>query len=171
MSNLPASHANKHLYLSTLEVEPLRVGTIYDELPLHCTLMHRFHPELSADELADSVKTLFDKTPALVLTAYEHTKLGPKQIPVSLIRLTKELDNLNMQLFDQLNELEVEYTAPQWVGKGHVFHVTDRDNEVLEAGKSHATDTVYLIEVIDHKRVIRKRYELGGRVRGSAAPQ
>lgn len=159
MSNSPTAHADKHLYLFTLEVEPLIVGATYDELPLHCTLMHRFYSELS-----DSEKQLFDKTPPLVLTAYEHGKLGPKQVPVSLIRLTEELDDLNMRLFNQLNKLEVEYTAPQWVGKGHVFHVTDRDNEVLEVGKSHATYTAYLIKVVDHKRVIRKRFELGGEI-------
>lgn len=161
MGNSPASHANKHLYLFTLEVEPLKVGTTYDELPLHCTLMHRFYSGLSVEELSESVKPLFDKTSPLVLTAYEHSELGPKQIPVSLIRLTEELDDLNMRLFDYLNKLGVEYTAPQWIGKGHVFHVTDRENEVVEVGESHAAKMAYLIEVIDHKRAVRKRFELG----------
>lgn len=168
MSSPLVTHTDKHLYLFTLEVDSLKVGTTYDELPLHCTLMHRFYSELSVEELSDHVKPLFDKTSPLVLTAYEHSILGPKQVPVSLIRPTKELEDLNIRLFDHLNELEVKYTAPQWVGKGHVFHVTDRENEVMEAGESHTAKMAYLIEVIDHKRVIRKRFELGGRVRSIA---
>lgn len=160
LSNSLVSHTGKHLYLFTLEVEPLKVGAIYDELPLHCTLMHRFYSRLSAEELSDSIKPLFDKSPPITLTVYEHTKLGPKQVPVCLISLTKELDNLNMQLFNQLNQLEVEYTAPQWVGKGHVFHVTDRKNEKLDVGGNRICKAAYLIEVVDHKRIVRKRFEL-----------
>lgn len=123
--------------------------------------MHRFYSELSADELADSVSSLFDKTPQVPLAAYKHTKLGPKQVPVSLIKLTEELDNLNIQLYNQLNKLGVEYTAPQWVGKEHVFHVTDRVSDRLEINDDYVSKAVYLIEVIDHKRIIRQRYELG----------
>ena len=168
MSSPLATRTDKHLYLFTLEVGPLKVGTTYDELPLHCTLMHRFHSVLSIEELSDHVKPIFDKTSPLVLTAYEHSILGPKQVSVSLIRLTKELDDLNMRLFDCLSELKVEYTASQWVGKGHVFHVTDRENEVLEVGESRTVKVAYLIEVIGHKRAVRKRFELGGRVRSIA---
>jgi hypothetical protein len=151
-----------YLYLFTLEVEPLRVGGVFDELPLHCTLMHRFYSELSADELGDNVRSLFDKTPQVLLTAYKHTKLGPKQVPVSLIKLTEELDKLNMQVYNQLNKLEVEYTTPQWVGKGHVFHVTDRIPDRLEINEGYVSKAAYLIEVVDHKRIIRQQYELGG---------
>lgn len=161
------SLGNPHLYLFTLEVTPLEVGRTYDELPLHCTLMHRFYSELSVDELSNNVKSLFDKTPPITLAVYEHTRLGPKQVPVSLIELTEALDSLNMQLFDQLNKLEVEYTAPQWVGKGHVFHITDRENEALEIGRDRTSEVIYLIEVVDRKRVIRERFDLDGRVQPS----
>jgi hypothetical protein len=159
----------RHCYLFTLAVVPLTVGTIYEELPLHCTLMHRFWSALTPKELADKVHSLFDTTPQLALTAYEHTKLGPKHMAVSLIKITKELDALNMQLYQFLNKLKVEYTAPQWVGKGHVFHVTEREDARLAVGGTHVSKAIYLIEVnvagYEGKRIVREWFELGGFVR------
>jgi len=158
----------RHLYLLTLEVIPLKVGEAYDELPLHCTLMHRFWSSLSPEELTAAVHDLFDGTPPLTLNAYECKLLGPKQVAVSLLELTKELDALNMRLYELLNQLTVEYTAPEWVGKGHVFHVTERENARLEIGSKHVSKAAYLIEVevpgYGHKRVVRARFELNGRV-------
>jgi len=156
--------SRKHCYLFVLEVVPLQVGAVYDELPLHCTLMHRFWSELSAVELAGKVKPLFDVTPPVVLATYKRTLLGPKQLAVSLLELTGELDSLNMQLYALLNELGVEYTASQWVGKGHVFHVTDRESKRLEIGSKQTCAAVYLIEVkvpgYDHQRFVRVKFDL-----------
>jgi 8-oxo-dGTP diphosphatase len=150
----------KHLYLFTLEVAPLKVGNVYDELPLHCTLMHRFWSELSVEELATKVGSLFAETTSLPLIVRERTMLGPKQVSVSLLKPSDELEILNMQLFELLNGLQVEYTAPQWVGKGHVFHVTDHEDERLELGSTHTSKAAYLIEVVDNQRIVRKKFEL-----------
>jgi hypothetical protein len=156
----------KHCYLFALEVAPLHVGDAYDELPLHCTLMHRFWSGLPVDELTDKVRSLFDKTPPIVLAAQKHTLLGPKQVAVSLIKPTEPLAALNMRLYELLNGLGVEYTAPQWVGKGHVFHVTDREQATLGVGQQHLSQAAYLIEVKvpghDHQRFVRARFELAG---------
>jgi hypothetical protein len=144
----------------------MQVGNVYDELPMHCTLMHRFWSELSVVELASKVKPLFEVTPSVVLATYKRTLLGPKQLAVSLLELTDELDSLNMQLYELLSELGVEYTAPQWVGKGHVFHITDRESERLEIGSKQPCNTVYLIEVKvpghDYQRFVQAKFDLAG---------
>jgi len=156
--------ADRHCYLFTLEVEPLKVGATYDELPLHCTLMPRFWSSLGAVELGSKVQKLLDNRPPVVLRAYESTLLGPKQVAANLIELTNELSSLNMSLYELLNELGVTYDNPAWVGKGHIFHVTEREHEKLEIGTTHLSKAVYLIEVkvpgYEHKRVVRQRFRL-----------
>src|SRR6266702_2204286 len=147
-----------HCYLFALEIAPMNVGNIYDDLPLHCTLMHRFWSDLDAEELAEKVRAFFAALPPVVLTAQERLKLGPKQVTVSEIALTPEVENLHMTLYKLLNELGVEYTAPEWVGTGYRAHATERENARLEVGTSYTSSAAYLIEVNvprhEHKRVV-----------------
>jgi hypothetical protein len=154
----------KHCYLFALEIEPMEVGGVYDELPLHCTLMHRFWCDLLPEELADKVQLLFSGLQPLPLKARERLLLGPKQVAVSELELTESLRNLHMQLFDLLNTLGVEYTEPAWVGDGYRAHATERKNAKLEIGTEHISRSVYLIEVkvpgYDHKRFVRTKLNL-----------
>ena len=155
---------NNHCYLFALEIAPMEVGHIYDELPLHCTLMHRFWSKLSPDEFAAKVRPFFEQTPAVLLKAYEHLLLGPKQMAVSEIELTEELSGLHMQLYKILNDLKVDYTAPEWVGEGYRAHASDRKDARLEVGKQHLSPAVYLIEVEvpehEKQRIIRTKFDL-----------
>ncbi|HEX9153479.1 MAG TPA: hypothetical protein VF809_01535, partial [Candidatus Saccharimonadales bacterium] len=75
---------SKHCYLFALEVQPLEVGAVYDELPLHCTLMHRFLSELSTEVLVGRVQSFFNGVAPVKLMPYEHLLLGPKQLPVEV---------------------------------------------------------------------------------------
>lgn len=155
---------NRRCYLFAFEVASLEIGQLYDELPLHCTLMHRFWSVLSPEELASKVRDIFDATPPVVLEAERRELLGPKQVAVSLIKPTPALDTLNMRLFDRLNSLGVEYTEPLFVGKHHIFHVTERERSRLEISNRHISGAVYLIEVKipghDHARLIRHKFKL-----------
>jgi 8-oxo-dGTP pyrophosphatase MutT (NUDIX family) len=56
-----------HCYLFALEVVPLEVGAVYDELPLHCTLMHRFWTRLTPTELVAQTENVFRDTQPLSL--------------------------------------------------------------------------------------------------------
>jgi hypothetical protein len=154
-----------HCYLFTLEVDPLEVNKAYDELLLHCTLMPRFWSKLTPDKLAASVKELFDETLPLPLIADKSAKLGPKQLPVSLLQLTSELSYLNMQLYNVLNSLGVTYESSQWVGEKHIFHVTDREHTKLAIGDTNISKTAYLIETRipgnEHQRVVHLAFALG----------
>lgn len=69
----------KHCYLFALEVKPMKVGDIYEELPLHCTLMHRFWSELDPEVLADKMKDFFKEIQAVILKPHERLLLGPKK--------------------------------------------------------------------------------------------
>lgn len=155
---------NNHCYLFALEVTPLHVGDIYDELPLHCTLMHRFWSDLEPEILAAKVSDFFKETRHVTLKPHERLLLGPKQVPVSELELTDELKRLHMGLYEILNDLGVEYTAPEWVGDGYRAHVTERENARLEVGSEQNSNAVYLIEVNvpghDHKRLVRHKFVL-----------
>lgn len=141
------------------------VGDTYEELPLHCTLMHRFWSELDPEVLADKLSEFFKTIQPILLKPYEHLLLGPKQVPVSELELTDQFKDLHMRLYESLNDLGVEYTAPEWVGDGYRAHVTERENARLEVGTEYVSKAVYLIEVKvpghDHKRLIRHKFELG----------
>lgn len=154
----------KHCYLFALEIAPLSVGQVYEELPLHCTLMHRFWTDLSPEQLADHVQEIFAGMSRIDLIVEEKQRLGPKQVTASKLMPTAELIRLHMKLYETLNSLSVTYTAPEWVGEGYTPHATDRVDSQLEAGESHLSGAVYLVEVkvpgLDHKRIIRHRFDL-----------
>jgi hypothetical protein len=154
-----------HCYLFALEVVPMQVGDVYDELPLHCTLMHRFWLDLSPEDFTHQITSLFKQIAPIKLIAHEHLLLGPKQLPVSELTLTDELRQLHMEIYTFLNKIGVEYTAPEWVGKGYRAHITERDSVRLEVGAEHISKAVYLIEVNvpghEHKRIIRAKFDLG----------
>jgi hypothetical protein len=155
---------NKHCYLFALEVIPMSVGDIYEELPLHCTLMHRFWSELEPEVLANKVYDFLKEVKPITLKPYERLLLGPKQVPVSELELTDEFKHLHMGLYELLNDLGVVYTAPEWVGERYRAHVTERENARLEVGSEQDSNAVYLIEVevpkYDHKRLIRAKFDL-----------
>jgi hypothetical protein len=155
---------NNHCYLFALEINPLEVGGVYDELPLHCTLMHRFWSKLNPDDLSDKVQSLLATYKQVRLNAIERTVLGPKRVTVSEIEFTDEFKNLHMALYKLLNDLDVEYTAPEWVGNGYKAHVTERENVKLTVGSQHVSKAIYLIEVEvpehENKRLIRTKFDL-----------
>ncbi len=158
---------HRRCYLFALEVAPLTIGRAYDELPLHCTLMHRFWVEMSPEDLMAKVHDVLVATPVLSLRVIGRTLLGPKQVSVSLIEHAADLETLNARLFERLNELGVEYVAPQWVGQGHVFHVTDKPGSLLKDGVTKTAGAVYLIEVnvpgYEGKRIPRTKFALNTR--------
>ncbi len=156
----------RHLYLFTIEIDPLTVGAIYETLPSHCTLMFRFWSSLDADTLADKVKPLFERTSPFHITFGEKTLLGPNHVAAMLLEQSPELKDLQMRLYRQLAELGVEYTEPAYVGEGYKPHVSEREGITFTPGQRQAIRVAYLIEVgtTEHvrKRIIRAKFELKG---------
>ena len=150
----------KRCYLVTLEITPLEVGRTYDVLPSHLTLMSRFLSEQTPDELADAVRSVFTQTPPVELIFGDIEALGPKQVQAHMVQSPSEAA-LHDRLHSCLNELAVRYEYPAFVGAGHKAHVTLRDGVLFEAGSVRICSAAYLIEIVDHKRVIRAHFELG----------
>lgn len=151
----------KYRYLFTLEVAPLEVGKTYDELPSHLTLMSRFLSELSVDKLAEVVRPLFSQTGAVELVFGEVAELGPKKLMVHIVVRTDELKKLHVKLCSLLNAAKVEYEYPQFIGDNHKPHVTLREEAQFVKGDKLVVQAVYLIEIVDKKRVVRAKFDLG----------
>ena len=135
---------SKHCYLFALEVEPLLVGVGITQLPLHCTIMHRFLSDLEPSDLMKEVQSVFRNIKPILLKSGREEMFGK---PVNVIEQSAELIKLHKSLHDMLIDLPVEFTAPQWVGNGYTPHVSHQGNISLPTGTEHTVNAVYLIEV------------------------
>ena len=154
-----AQEVMQYLYLFTLEITPLEVGRTYDELPSHLTLMSRFMSDLAAQELTSRVRLLFMSMTPPQLRFNETIKIGPKQVTAHMVTSADE-KTLHEELRILLDEANVDYQYPQFIGDGHKPHVTVRDGARFEPGDEHTVKAAYLIEVVNGRRVIRSRFEL-----------
>jgi hypothetical protein len=149
----------KHTYLFTLEITPLEVGRVYDELPSHLTLMSRFLSNLSPEELAAAAQPFFVVTIPVNLVFGETIQLGPKKVTAHMVRSSGEL-KLHDKLQELLGAIKVEHQYPEFIGGNHKPHVTEREGAQFAPGSKHVASVAYLIEVVDEKRVIRAKFEL-----------
>lgn len=149
-----------HLYLFTLEIMPLKVGRVYDELPSHLTLMSRFLSGLTSDELTAKVQSFFAETAPVRLVFGEPTILGPKKVTAHMINSPDERQ-LHNNLRELLDKIKAEYQYPEFIGDNHKPHVTAREGVQFAPGSSRIASAAYLIEVVDEKRVVRAKLALG----------
>ncbi len=68
---------------------------------------------------------------------------------------------LHNELRKPLNTIKVEYQYPEFIGSNHKPHITEREGVQFAPGSERIASVVYLIEVIDKKRVTRAKLELG----------
>lgn len=148
-----------HLYLFTLEIVPLEVGRIYDDLPSHLTLMSRFLSGSSPEELAAKVRLLFTKTAPIHLVFGETTVLGPKKVTAHMVDSPDER-RLHNDLHKLLNNIRVEYQYPEFIDDNHKPHVTAKEGVQLPSDSEYVAPAVYLIEVVDKKRIVRAKFNL-----------
>lgn len=144
----------KRLYLFTLEIVPLEVGKTYDDLPSHLTLMSRFLSELAPQQIAEAVRLVAKQTPLVPLTFGSTKKLGPKQVTAHMVTSPAE-QQLHADIKKVLDDLNVTYQYPEYIGKGHKAHVTAREGIDFLPGQTHTARNIYLIEVVNKRRVVR----------------
>lgn len=155
---------DKHLYLFTLEVVPLSVGTVYNPLPSHLTLVCRYWSTLSPQAIAESVAPIFQQTQALELIFSEAAKIGPKHTDVHLVEHDEDIRQLHERLCSSLDAVGVEYTLPQFIRNGFKPHVSQREGDGFLPGHIQMIDAAYLIEVEirgdQHLRFVRSKFDL-----------
>lgn len=148
-----------HLYLFALEIEPLEIGKVYDELPSHLTLMSRFLSNLTPKEISVVVWSLFDAAGPIDLTFESTIELGPKKVIAHMISSPAE-QILHENLCALLEAAGVTFQYPQFIGAGHRAHVTQRDDVDFPPKSQFKSTAAYLIEVVDGHRIIRSSFNL-----------
>jgi 2'-5' RNA ligase len=148
-----------HLYLFTLEITPLELRRVYDELPSHLTLMSRFLSDLSPDELVAKVQPLFTRTASIQLVFDKTTVLGPKKVTAHMVTGPQERQ-LHNQLRELLGKIRVNYQYPEFIGDNHKPHVTAREGVQFARAGEYVAPAAYLIEIVDGKRAIRAKFKL-----------
>ncbi len=160
-----------HAYLIILEITPLKTGSTYDMLPLHCTLVHWFWLKQEPEEVAQRLTTALNNTSSVVLKAgaeqvFTGKNKNGKQVPVTVndIELTSELRNLHDQVCATLEDMDVRYSEPQYVHEGFHPHVTHQKDGQLSPGETRKSAELYLVEAAapeyGNERTIRSSVEL-----------
>lgn len=125
-------------------------GRVYLSLPLHCTLA-RFVTDKPTEEVLAAAWPKFAKSPAIALRAGKPSRFGsgkrPRRIEVNLVDKTHDLNMLQMELYNALNKLEVQYSNPRYVGLGYKPHISKRGGDAVEEGTELVSRAVYFIEV------------------------
>lgn len=135
----------------------MAIGRAYDQLPMHCTIMHRFHSALSAPALVAALQPVIAAAQPVDLLPLNHQAFGPKKQLVTMVEQTSALVVFHRQLHDKLNTLGVQYTESDWVGDGYVPHVTDKQGQRLVSIKATLSSAVYVISV-EHPLKGSRRY-------------
>lgn len=149
-----------HLYLLTLEIEPLEIGKVYGGLPSHLTLMSRFLSALAPEQLSSIVEPLFATAKPVNVLFGSTIELGPKKVIAHMVDSPDER-LLHSQLQTLLEEAGVIFQYPQFIGSNHKAHVTQRDGKDFPPESQLISSAAYLIEVIDGQRIVRSRFYLG----------
>ena len=147
------------LYLFTLEIVPLEVGKMYDDLPSHLTLMSRFTSELTPNELTQTVTPLFADTKPVTVTFGSTIELGPKKVVAHMVDSNDEAV-LHEKLRSLLAENGVSFQYPEFIGANHKAHVTQREGVHFEQGSQLTCSAAYLIEVVQGRRLVRQLFAL-----------
>ncbi|HSX00552.1 MAG TPA: 2'-5' RNA ligase family protein [Patescibacteria group bacterium] len=161
-----------HAYLIILEVSPLKIGSTYDMLPLHCTLVLWFWLKQEPEEVVEKLEASLKDSIAVVLKAgaeqvfagkNKHGELVP--VTVNDIELTPELRKLHEQVCAVLKSMDVHYSAPQYVQDGFHPHVTHQKDGQLLPGEVRKSTKLYLVEAAapeyGNDRTVRASIELG----------
>lgn len=148
-----------HLYLLTLEIEPLEIGRVYDELPSHLTLMSRFLSGLTPEQLSSVVASLFEDAKPVNLLFGSTVQLGPKKVTAHMVDSPEE-KVLHERLRLVLEGTGVIFQYPQFIGSNHKAHVTQREDKDFPPESQLISSVAYLIEVADGQRIARSRFNL-----------
>lgn len=147
-------------FLFVLEVEPMKVGKSYNKLTLHCTVLHWFNVETSAEELLRLTSKIFSNTHPIELVAGEPAMFGPSSDPHSMY-VNKVVHNqalvyLHRSLLKVVDGIHAQHTEPSYTGGGFNFHVTMQEGRSFVEGTKDLSTAAYLVERVEGAKNSRK---------------
>ena len=124
-----------------------------------------FTSTLPTETLDDSIGHLADAASGLELRVTGEAVYGPPDVVVGEIELSSQLKTLHMELFNLLNNFQVAYDKPQFVGAGYSPHVSHQGSVNPSAGDVLNCKSMFLVstEGSSHKgpRTVIGKYALG----------
>lgn len=141
-------------YLLALEIHPVEQGKTYEQLPLHCTLIHWFWLS-SIESTVRSIHQLLKNQDVPQLSIGEEaqftgvTNSGPISVVVNKVKRTAVITELHEAVVKILEDAKVEYSMPQYIHSGYVPHVTHQKDGRLTKGDAVKVSSLYLAQADD----------------------
>lgn len=115
----------KYGLATILEDYPVGYEFTGENIPLHLTHVDSFVVDLSTEELAAKLQSALSKQQSFSVTALKDELYGTdKDIPVTVLELSPELQALHIKIMDMLQSEGALLKNPQFHGEGFKPHVS-----------------------------------------------
>lgn len=133
-------------YLLSLPIDPIPVATVYEQLPMHCTLFQSFEVPNDTNTLVSHLSNIVRGHGRIELRAGKPDMFGPgNDVPVVRIRADPTLRILHDHILEYLASIRANVLQPQWAGRGYKPHVSNLPNRTFTELEAVTVDKVLLI--------------------------
>lgn len=138
--------------LFVLEIGEVRLGALYEHLPLHCTLVPwvEFPPDFPARCIAPYVELVCARyAPITLVSVGSASNFGPSEKTfVHLVHKDAKLLALHNELLRVCASLGGTAQTPAWTGETYQPHVTPRGEDAFWIGRRHVARMVYVAQQV-----------------------
>jgi 2'-5' RNA ligase len=133
-------------YLLSLPIDLNTVGTAYERLPLHCTLLPLFEVPEDTNMLARHLSEIVKCHDPIKLEPWKPSLFGPNEdVPVIRVRSNAALKELHRQVMECLIKSGAKLVQPKWSGRGYKPHVSNLPDRTFAGQKTAIVKKVLLI--------------------------
>lgn len=127
---------SKYGFATIIENHPVGYEFTGDNLPLHITHVDSFQADLSLQELESKLRRTLVGQKAFSVKALRDEFYGPdKDIPVTLLGLTPELQELHTKIMNMLQSEGALLKNPHFHREGFMPHVSVYGNRRITVGE------------------------------------
>lgn len=129
-------------------------------LPLHVTILSIFFSDEQPLLFSETLGALATKTRSINTRTTGRALFGVNEdIPVTLVKKTKELNDLHQQRLKAVSEY-VSFRAPQFTGRNFGPHITNQQDRSVPEETDLLLDNLSLVEIIDQDVLVRSIHHL-----------
>lgn len=148
----------KYGLATILEDYPVGYEFTGDNIPLHLTHVDSFVVDLSTEELATKLRSALSKQQSFSVTALRDELYGPdKDIPVTILELTPELQKLHYVLMNVLGQESATLKNPHFHREGFKPHVSIYDSRRVVVGKEVEIKSVSIAAKLSEEDNAKRR--------------
>lgn len=147
-------------YVIVKFLKPVADGTEFDakHWPLHMTLASNFVVDRRATDLFGKLAELVDNEAPATTVASEDDYFGPqKQVHVTTLTMTPELQALHNHIIALLKNLGATFDEPQYQEEGYRAHATVQADARLHKGDTVTIDEFTVADMFPDEDISRRR--------------